>query len=115
MRRAFFSFSNALLAAFAGDLQADERALERYAGTLEIRFRVLRMQALLGALGLLLRALHVNVFGALGGLGEDDHFVRQHFRESPRHGEMLFPTARLFIRDLSDGKLADERCVSRQN
>src|SRR3954469_12099444 len=115
MREGLRTLSSALLAAFAGDLQADERALERNAGALEIRFRILGMQALLGALRLLLRALHVNVFGALRRLGEDDDFIRQHFRESPRDREVLFPAARLLIGDLSNGKLADERRVSRQN
>ena len=39
----------------------------------------------LGFLG----ALQVNFFGALGGVGQDGHLVRQHLGESPRDRKVV--------------------------
>ena len=84
----------------AGHHDAGERAREGGQGAIEVDLALvllpLRMAAGQPKLGPLAGALgprEVDLLGRLGHLGEDDHAVGLHFRESARHQEVLLGPA----------------------
>ena len=61
-----------------------------------------------------LRALHVDVFRALGRVGQDGHLVGQHFGKAPRDREVMRGPA-VAVADLADHQLGDQRRVAGQD
>src|SRR5271165_1278686 len=64
----------------------------------------------LGFLG----ALHIDLLGALSGIGEDGDLLRQHFGEAPRDRKIM-RVRTLTIADLADGQAGNQRRVTGQN
>ena len=73
----------------AGDFQPGFGAVQRVERALDVDVGVAARQPLLGALFGFARARHVNFRRTLRRLRQNRHFVRQHFRESPGHGQPL--------------------------
>ncbi len=89
-------------------------AMERVESSIYIDRGIAAGETLLGAFFRFARAVHVDLAGALGALGKNRHFVRQYFREPPRHSQMLL--GRVFaIGYLADRKLGDQRSMAGEN
>src|SRR6516164_635329 len=91
-------------------IRARQRVLRAWHIDLEITARQPFLRTLLG----FLRTLAVDVFPTLRTLRENRNLVRQHFRKSPSHGQMVHLVA-IAVADLAHRKLRDQRCVSGQN
>ena len=72
-------------------------------------------QRLLRTLARFLRFGDVDLLTELGDFGENRHFIRQHFGESPRAGKVLHLAGGVGVTDLADGEFGDERGVSGQD
>src|SRR6266545_3310270 len=62
--------------------KAYERPLQLRRDTRQVDFRLSPLELLLRSSPRLLRARHVDLFGALGGVGEDRHAVVAHLQEA---------------------------------
>src|SRR5437588_11260704 len=67
---------------FAGDLDANQGALERHTHAIPVNIWIFLGEALLGPGLLRLRALQINLGGELGGFREHGYSVGQNFREA---------------------------------
>ena len=77
-----------------GHFQARLRFVQRVQRPLYVDIGIAAGQPLLGACFGFARTLYIDLGRALGGLGQNCHFVGQHFRESPRHCKALLVTLR---------------------
>src|SRR5581483_5982737 len=100
--------------AFLGDVDARISALNGRLQRVVIEVRSAGMEFLLAALFRALCACDIDFIRALGGFGEDSGLVGQHFRESPRDGDVLLHPADA-VRDFADSELGDQRRVPRKN
>ena len=72
-----------------GDCETNLGAAQRVEHGVVVEIGGGLLQRFFGARLGFLRALHVDVFGALRGVGQDRHLVRQHFGEAPRDREIV--------------------------
>src|SRR5580704_218479 len=102
---------------FAGDLDADERSLQRNGGAVPIDVGVAGGgDAFLRSCQRSFSAAEVDFLGTLGGFREHRNAVRQNFREPADDSERNWICGCAgAIAQLSDAKLGDERGVAGQN
>src|SRR5271157_5882795 len=98
----------------SGDFQTNLGAALRVKRSVEIEIGGSALQGFFGSGLGFLGALHVNFFGALGGVGENRDLLRQHFGESPCDREVVCVRTST-IADLADGQSGDQRRVTWQN
>src|ERR1700677_3623931 len=89
-------------------------ALQVATGPLQILFSVAGGEVGFRTLPRFLSSSCINFFRTLGGLGQNGHFIRQHFCESPGYRKMV-RVVFFAVSDLSDRKLGDQRSVSRKD
>src|SRR5713226_3678003 len=103
---------NKRAALLGGNLDANQRALQRNVGAIPIDIWIVRGQALLGASQRIFGALQVDLFRALGGLRKHRDAVRQNFGKSANDGDMHgFPAAHVVIAEFTDPQFRNERRV----